>query len=303
MKITLKQLAVFDAVARLGSVSIAAKEVNLSQSAASLALQDLERALGVILFFRSNRQLRLNENGRRLQPRARSMLRLGGEIEGDELGATTSGVLSLAASPTIGNYLMPTICARFLEAHPSVQLKLTVADEPEIIERVDEVALDMGFIEGTSMRHMLRTEPWISDALVFVARPGHWASGESVPMAKLKHVSWFLQPIGASTRHHFTQHLLQRLGSANVGFESNSLEAIKRAVAASDGIACLSRHTVRDELSKGTLSELKIKGLKIERTFNIISRKDIYHGLLHAAFRDFVQRYIPANGGAFSEGG
>jgi DNA-binding transcriptional LysR family regulator len=293
MKITLKQLAVFDAVARLSSVSGAAREVNLSQSSVSLALQDLERNLDVVLFHRHNRKLSLNENGRRLQPRARSMLQLGREIEVDELSATYPGVLRLAASPTIGNYLMPAICARFVEVHPNVQLKLTVADEPEIIDRVDEIALDIGFIEGTSMRHMLRIEPWISDELVLITRPSHWAAGKLVSMSRLKAENWFLQPIGSSTRHHFTEHLSRQLGSALVGFESNSVEAIKQAVAASGGIACLSRYAVADELATGKLAEIRVRGLRISRTFKIISRKDVYHGLLHAEFREFARNWLP----------
>lgn len=293
MKLTLRQLAVFDAVARHGTVSAAAREVNLSQSSASLALQDLERALGVTLFIRNHRRLDLNENGRRLQPRARSMLQLRREIEFDELSAESSGVLHLGASPNIGNYLMPAICAGFRERYPNVQLNLLVAEEPEIIERVDEIALDLGFIEGGSLRHMLHTEPWLDDELVIFCHPEHWAAGRNVGIGRLIGETWCLQPIGAPSRHEFTHALLRDNGTARVGFETNSTEALKHAVCAGSGLGCLSRLAVQNDLKAGRLAEIRIRGLKMQRTFNILARKDVYHGLLQEEFRTYARAWRP----------
>ena len=288
MKITLRQLAVFDAVARLASVSGAAREVHLSQSAASLALQELERNLGGELFHRHRRKLALNENGRRLQPLVRSVLTLGHEIEGTE--GSLSGVLRIAASPTIGNYVMPEICARFLAANPNVQLKLTVADEPAIIESTEDLAFDIGFIEGTSMRHMLMVEPWLTDELLVVASPSHWAAARPIAMSDLSNESWYLQPIGAATRHHFTQPYSALLGSHTIRFESNSIESIIRAVEAGSGVACLSRIAVADELRRRRLTSLCVKAFQITRTFKMIYRRDVYKGRAHAAFLEEARR-------------
>src|SRR5438067_13369729 len=101
MRISLRQVAVFDAVARTGSVSRGALEVALSQSAASMALKELEDALGVVLFHRHGRKLSLNENGRRLQPMARSLLTQAREIERISPGEDLSGVLRIAACDCI----------------------------------------------------------------------------------------------------------------------------------------------------------------------------------------------------------
>ena len=289
MRVTLRQLSVFDAVARHGSVSEAAREVNLSQSAASLALQDLERALGTALFHRHKRRLALNENGRRLQPRAHSMLRLSREIEVDDTTAETSGVLRIAATPTIGNYVLPTVCARFQAEYPNVQLRITVVEEPEVIDRVDEINQDVGFIEVSTMRPMLEVEPWLRDELIVVARPDHWACGKSVGLARLKQERWCLQPIGTSSRHQVTYMFTSLLGAAPVVLESNSVETLKHAAAAGVGIACLSRYAVAEDLAQGRLAAIGTRGFKLSRHFSIISRRDVYHGGLQAAFTNFVR--------------
>lgn len=283
MKITLRQLAVFDAIARLNSVSEAARELHLSQSAASLALQDLERALGVQLFHRHRKRLALNGNGQRLQPQASSMLAMAQEIEGAKLGSP-AGVLRVAATATIGNYVMPQLCAHFLESNADVQLKFTVTEESEIIEKVQDLALDLGFVEGASMPQTLMVEPWLRDELLVIASPQHWAAGKVVSMQQLRNEAWYLQPIGSPTRHQFTQPYSALLWSGPIRFESNSVEAIKGAVAAGKGLGCLSRFAVADDLACGRLASLKVSNFRLSRRFNILSRKDIFHGEAHAAF-------------------
>ena len=284
MKITFRQLAVFDAVARHENVSMAAQEVHLSQSATSLALQDLERALGASLFHRHKKRLALNENGRRLQPQVRNVLELGREIEGADAGPGAIGVIRAAATSTIANYLLPPICENFLAANPNVRLKLSVIPEPMIIDQVENLAIDIGFIEGVSMRHTLTVEPWIRDELVVVASPRHWAAGKRVSMKTLSRERWYLQPIGATARHVFLQPYSDLFGTESIVFETNSIEAIKAAVANGNGLSCLSRVSVASELASTRLVQLAVTGFRLNRTFNIIYRKDLYHGTLHERF-------------------
>lgn len=299
MKITLRQLAVFDAVARLNSVSKAAQEVHLSQSATTLALQDLEGNLGAALFHRHQRRLTLNENGRRLQPQARTLLRLAHEIEG-EAAVEEGGLLTIAASPAIGNYLMPRICAEFISRHPKARIQLAVAEDPQIIEQVEAMKIDLGLIEGVSFRQMLEVRGWRKDDLVIVVSPRHWAVGRKVTLSQLQSEAWFLQPIGAPTRHQFVQAYPSLLGSTSIRFESDSVEAIKAGIAAGNGIGCLSRVAVAAELAAGTLKELRPRSFRVEREFKIITRRDVYHGALLEAFLEClatVGRDSPAGAG------
>lgn len=284
MKITFRQLAVFDAVARHENVSLAAQEIHLSQSATSLALQDLERTLGVALFHRNKKRLALNENGRRLQPQVRNVLKLGREIEGADAGPGAIGVIHAAATSTIANYLLPPVCEAFLAANPNVRLKLSVIPEPVIIDQVENLAIDIGFIEGVSMRHTLAVEPWVRDELVVVASPRHRAAGKRVSMKSLARERWYLQPIGATARHVFLQPYSGLFDTDSIVFETNSIEAIKAAVADGNGLSCLSKVSVVADIAAGRLVHLPVTGFHLKRTFNIIYRKDLYHGTPHQRF-------------------
>src|SRR5262245_58938540 len=140
MHFSLRQIEVFDAVARLGSVSRAAEEIALSQSAASMALKDLEDSLGSKLFHRHGRKLVLNENGRRLQPKARSLMLMAAEIRTPE-SEDLEGELHIAASTTIGNYILPACSAAFLSRFPKVRLTVATTLFSDVISRVETMSV------------------------------------------------------------------------------------------------------------------------------------------------------------------
>ena len=123
---SLRQIAVFDAIVRVGSLSGAAREVALSQSAASMALKELEENLGSKLFHRHGRKLILNENGRRLQPKAHSLMLLAAEIRKPET-EELEGMLRVAASATVGNYALPNVLLHSSIVTPKCRLRLLQA--------------------------------------------------------------------------------------------------------------------------------------------------------------------------------
>ena len=123
MKITLRQLEVFVAVATHGQVTRAAESVAMTQSAASMALGELEQQLAVQLFDRVGRQLLLNEAGRRLLPKAIDTLERVREIEAWSSDSVQAFDLHLAASLTVGNHLMPGLLAELERRHPGSHLR------------------------------------------------------------------------------------------------------------------------------------------------------------------------------------
>src|ERR1700754_69241 len=119
MKLTLRQLQIFCAVARAGSTSAAARSIALSQSATSAALNELEEALGGRLFDRVGKRLLLGEQGRALLPRALALLESAQDIEAGFTGANAPADLRLAASTTIGNYVLPPLLAALRRDAPA----------------------------------------------------------------------------------------------------------------------------------------------------------------------------------------
>ncbi|MDY0014344.1 MAG: LysR substrate-binding domain-containing protein [Rhodocyclaceae bacterium] len=285
MRITLRQLMAFDAVARLGSVSEAACEINLTQSATSMALQELERHLDCTLFNRQKRRLILNEHGRKLQPKVRSVLLGASDIEQLSKDRSFSGTLTVGVGTSIGTYLLPDICANFLAIHPHVKIQLDVRPALKIIDRVDALHLDIGFIGAPIQRPSLRTLHWQQDELVIFAAPTHRLAGAmSLSPQDLKDETWCLTPAHSATRTMLVLPILKYLPAIKVGLEANSPEVIKRLVRAGAGIGCLSRRALEDEFKAGVLRELPVEGLDLSRDLSIISRKDIQLSDLHEEF-------------------
>ncbi len=289
MRVTLRQLLVFDAIARAGSVSRAAEEIGLTQSSASASLQDLETSLGVELFTRSRRRLVLNENGRRLHPKARSMLTQAVDLESSAVGGALQGTLRVGAGSAIGGYVLPRICSAFLTLHPQVRIDLMVLPSRQVLDGLASIQLDVGVVEFPINRPRMNITPWLTDSLIIVAAKGHHlAAKRSIRIPELQEETWFLQKTDSSVRVMFTTAILKQLGALKIGLETGSLPALKRAVASGTGIGCLSKHVVERELLSGELVELKVRGFAIQRQFMIATSKEIYQGQLQNEFVKFA---------------
>ncbi len=172
LRVSLRQLEVFTATARAGSVRGAADQVSRSQSAASATLAELEDKMGVQLFDRVGRRLLLNENGRALLPKAMSLLDRAAELQ-HLFAAEHDAPLRLAASLTIGECLLPELLADWKSAHPASPVHLMIGNTSEVIAAVVGFDVDIGFIEGRQMHPQLIVHAWRSDELVIIAAPGH----------------------------------------------------------------------------------------------------------------------------------
>src|SRR5882757_3052113 len=175
MKLTLRQLKIFQAVALRGSTSAAAKSVPLSQSATSAAVNELEQALGTLLFDRVGKRLLLNDRGRTLLPAARAVLDGAQDIERTFASGDSAALLDLKiyASTTIGNYLLPRVLARFRTLHRDSALDMRIGNSLDVVTAVREFATDLGFIEGPCHAPDVSVLPWLEDELVVVAAPTH----------------------------------------------------------------------------------------------------------------------------------
>ena len=258
LRLNLRQLEVFAAIAREGSSRAAAERVARSQSAASAALAELEAVLVVQLFDRLGRRLVLNENGRALLPVAIALLDQALELE-TLFDAEHAAPLRLAASLTIGEYLLPKLLAHWKQAHPNSRVRMLIGNTSEVIASVVGHDADVGFIEGSQTHADLRVQSWMSDELVILASPTHVLGGRIATLRQLSAATWILRELGSGTRQATDSWLLDHLGTLNVEFELDSTEAIKQLAMAGAGLACLSRHTVASALVGGALVEVRTR--------------------------------------------
>ncbi|AOZ52857.1 LysR family transcriptional regulator [Chromobacterium vaccinii] len=282
MRISLRELEVFVAVAELDTVTRAAERVALTQSAASQALDKLEQGLGAKLFDRVGRRLLINEHGRLLLPRARALLDAAGDVQGLFDGGGLA--LRIGASTTIANYLLPPLLAAFRRDWPQARLELEVANTRDIVEAVAAFRVDFGLIEGPCHHPELLASPWRQDELLVFAAVSHPLAGRKVAAAELAEAEWILREAGSGTREEVERVLLPHLMRLSISMELGHSEAIKHAVAAGLGVSCLSRHVVADLLAAGSVVEVDADLPRLTRTLYRVQHRDKAIGRGMAAF-------------------
>ncbi len=283
-----RQLEVFVAVAALGSVRAAAEQLHLTQPAASMALAGMERRIGVALFDRARQRLHLNARGRTLLPQAREVL---ARLQALERSAAAGpdellGELRIGASNTVGSYRVGELLGGFTARHPRASVRLGVDNTDIVLERVLDYALDVGCVEGPAARTGLEVLPWRDDALAVCARPGHpLARRRRLRPADFAGARWILREHGSATRAQVERELT-RLPPGITVLELSNSEAIKQAVLAGLGIACLPRVAVRAELAAGELEILPTPFLDLQRQLSLVLARGRYRGALLQALLD-----------------
>ncbi|WP_314409702.1 LysR substrate-binding domain-containing protein [Pseudomonas kuykendallii] len=288
--VTFRQLQVFVAVAKDTSLGNAAEKLSLSQSATSQSLADLEHQLGVILFDRQGRRLQLNDVGRRLLPQAESLLHeLGQFVESArEPQGSLQGTLNIAASATIGNYLLPSLAGRFSEAHPEANLQLRLRNTGEVIGDILRFEADLGLVEGQCSEPRLAWEVWRQDEMLVVCAPAHpLARGGQLSDEDIQNEPWILREPGSGTRSIFESAVLHHTERLRVRMELSQHEAIKQAVRAGFGLSCMSRLSIAGELERGELVALQ-NDLQLTRTFSLVWHPERYRSALWQAFKVFL---------------
>lgn len=276
LRFTLRQLEIFAAIARAGSTSGAAADVSISQSAASAALSDLELALGLQLFDRVSKKLVLNESGRALNLRAMSLLEMARGISQDFDGPNPSSHFKIAASTTVGNYLVPDLLASYLLVHPFARVDIQIGNTSEVLRAVTDFKADVGVVEGPSNVPGLVLTHWRDDELIVVGARHHpltiqqFAPHAPLDMATLRDATWLVREEGSGTRDAVQTALLPHLGPLKCPLVLGSSEAIRRATVVGLGISCLSRILVAEQLRTGELVELSTDLPPISRPFHIV---------------------------------
>jgi DNA-binding transcriptional LysR family regulator len=290
MSVTLRKLAVFAKVAETGQVTKAAKLLLMSQPAVSMALAELEESAGGPLFRRLGRQVILNDRGRLLLEPAQEILRRIANFENlmEESEREPRGLLRIGASTTIGNYLLPSLIARFSGLYPDATASLQVGNTQQIELSLERGNIDLGLIEGPSHAPLLKTLPWRADELVVIAGKQHPLSKETLVSADmLANADWIMREPESGTREVFEEALSKWGDSINISLELGHTEAIKKAVEAGLGISCLSRLAVRRELENEWLVEIATP-LDLTRSLTILLRNDGYRTRLLQSFLDML---------------
>lgn len=285
----LHHLELFHAVASRGNLSRAADDLFTSQPSVSKQLRLLEDSLGVKLLDRLPRGVALTDAGRILAEHAREIFahRDRAVRDLDDLAGLGRGRLSIAASRTVGSYLLPTILSKYSALHPAIVLEVRVTNTQRSIEMVRQGGAEIALVEGPVEADEVVGEVFGSDELVVVAAPGHPLAGRKHPVRLERILSERLmaREAGSGTRDILDRELARRNLTWKPSLEVESAEAIKRFVAAGLGIGVLSDLAVAHELEDGDLARIRVEGLALKRDLSVVRSKTKSVSAACAAFR------------------
>ncbi|WP_257351600.1 LysR family transcriptional regulator [Pseudalkalibacillus decolorationis] len=287
-----QQLLVFVTVAEKENFSRAAEELHMTQPAVSQYIQALENTLGTRVLERSNKYVRLNKAGEIVYHHAKEIVGLYSKMQHliDDLTNNASGKLSIGASYTFGEYILPHYIAQMQTTFPLINPSITIGNTKEIAELVHAHQLDVGIIEGDLKDNQLHIVPIIEDSMYVIAASSHRLSQieKEVGAADIEKEPWIVREIGSGTREA-SEKLFKSLGiMPKKILEFGSTQLIKESVESGLGISLLSQWAFRKEQSLGTIKVLKIKNLNLTRKFSIIVRApyqtkalEVFIDLLH----------------------
>ncbi len=268
------RIRVFRSVARHLNFSRAAEELLLTQPAVTQQIKALEDEFGVPLFDRGGGRISLTPGGAALLPFAERMKVIGEEAVAAVASAygQQAGELTLGASQTIGQYVLPSLVASFLKSHPRVTVTVRSGNSDAILESLVAREIHMALIEGPEQRKDLHIEPFMEDHMVLVVPAGHeWADHE-VEVGDMCRQKLMLREFGSGSRRVVEQALAAAGIKAKdlcTGMEFDSNEGLLSAVEAGLGVTFVSRWAVRNQLALGTLKLARIRGLKLSRQFSM----------------------------------
>lgn len=265
---TLSQLRTFVTVARLGSVKAAAHALEVSEPAISGAVGALRRELGDKLYIRSGGVIELTPGGRRLARAAGEILDLAEETRRVvRAGETEKTTLRVAATPPFAEFAAGPLLSVFTHRHPEIDVELQVAPREDhaglLANRSADITLGPPVTERVDVPAMV-SEPFLRYGLIVVAAPGHTLSAsKGLAPAALVSTPWLLGPY-ENDRSTDTGAFLARQSIAPRRTRTfPNFAAALAQVASGRGVTLAIAHTVRDELERGALVELDVRGTPI----------------------------------------
>ncbi|MBZ4320176.1 LysR family transcriptional regulator [Streptomyces huiliensis] len=262
------------AVARLGSLGRAARELGITQPAASGRLRGMERMLGVALVERSPRGSRLTPAGVLVTDWARRIVEAAEAFDAGAQALRTrrDSRLRVAASMTIAEYLLPGWLIALRTQRPGTAVSLFAGNSAAVAARLLAGRADLGFVEGLEVPPGLDGAVIGHDRLVLVAAPGHPWARRRAPLARaeLAAAPLILRESGSGTRQVLDAALAAEDGPAPPLLELASTTAVKAAVVSGAGPSVLSELAVGDELAARRLVEVPVAGLSLRRDLRAV---------------------------------
>lgn len=297
-----RRLKVFHTVAKLLSFTKAAEALHMTQPAVTFQVRQLEEYFNTRLFDRTHNKVNLTPAGERVSEFAERIFDLYSEMENSvrDLTGEISGALTIGASTTIAEYMLPALLGEFKTRYPDINLRLKVANSEGIVSMVEHNVIDLGVVESPVSNKNLIVEVCHDDQLVVIAAPDRELAkrGTKVKAAEIAQFPFVSREEGSGTRDVIMQYLIDENVSPNemdICLELGSPEAIKGAVEAGMGLTIISRSIIGKELKLKTLCELQLDP-PLSRPFSFVRQRQKFRVTVMEELLEFAQGYFKNNG-------
>jgi len=290
LHLTLRQLKVFETVARHLNYTRAARELFLTQPAVSMQVRQLEESLGVPLFEQLGKRIHLTEAGREALTYARAIHLQLDELEGvlNRIKGLSGGRLRISVATT-ANYFIPTLLGTFSRRYPDVTISLDVTNRETLLRQLAENTVDLVIMGQPPAEADVEADGFMENPLVIVAPPDHpLAREKKISLDRLQDEVFLVREPGSGTRIAMERFFTARGMQLKTGMEVGSNEAIKQSVQAGLGLGLLSRVTIEQELALKRLVVLDVADFPIMRHWYVVHRRGKRLSAAAEAFKQFM---------------
>jgi DNA-binding transcriptional LysR family regulator len=287
---TLRQLKVFEAVARHLSFSRAAAELHLTQPAVSTQIKTLEGHVGLVLFEQLGKKVYLTPGGAELLQHSRAIIQQFQQAEDalTQFRGIAGGKLNVAVI-SAGDYFFPRLLVEFARRHPGVKLNLTVHNRAELLDQLASNQTDLAVMVRPPQHADAVHAAFAPHPYVIVAAPQHPLAGKRmIAIERIIGEPFVVRERGSDTWNSMEDGFGEHLAQLNVAMEIRSTETIKQAVMAGIGVAFLSAHTISQELRTGSLVVLQVAGFPVMLNWYMVHRKNKRLPPVALAFKEFL---------------
>jgi DNA-binding transcriptional LysR family regulator len=289
--VSLRQLQVFEAIARLSSFTKAADELYLTQPTVSTQIKRLTDVIGLPLFEQVGRQVYLTDTGRELQTAVEQIFRVLDRLEMtvSDIKGLKHGYLRLCVITT-AKYFAPEVLGRFCQRHTGVDVSLKVTNRDRVLERLVANKDDLYILGQNPEREIdMVTRPFAPNPLYVIAHRDHpLALEHDIPLERLVGEPFIMREPGSGIRDKVLKTFEDAGLKPHVRMELGSNEAIKHAVYGKLGVSVLSLHTLSQETAHSQLCILDVQGFPLERQWHVAHPKGKELSVVARAFLDFL---------------
>ena len=290
----IEQITAFHKVASTGSFTRAARELFVTQPAVSQEIKALEASLGIKLFDRSGKNVRMTAEGEVLLSYVHRLFALHEEME-SLFGRSKNlqhGQIKLGSTALMGTYFLPKIIGRFNRRYPGIEIDLQMGNSDQVMHLVLEGMVDLGFSGMTTNHARLESILIHQERMIMVASPRHPLSARKISLDDISETPFIWREKGTQTRKLIEKWFLRQLRGhyPRKSIELQNMEAAKRMVEEGYGITVVPEAAVKREISAGWLKPLQVEGLNVLNSYYLVFLKSRKLTSAAEAFRKMISK-------------